>query len=96
MDLLDNIKDLGQDLPAYFCILLSMMIIGVLHFKRIIIAIFVVLALVLWVFPETFWIVVSIAVIYAGALWFEKAICQRMENLLRHHAPYLFIKISHN
>ena len=94
MALLDSIKDL--DLLAYFCILLSMMVTGVLHFKRIIIAIFVVLASVLWMFPETFWIVVSIAVIYAGALLFKKAIMKRMEKLLRHKAPYLFIKISHN
>ena len=97
MDLLDNIKDLGHDLPAYFCLLLSMMVIGVLHFKRIIIAIFVVLFFALLMFPEKIWILGSIAAIYAGALrFFKKAIIKRMEKLLRHYAPYLFIKISHN
>ena len=70
MDLLDNIKGLGDDLPAYFCILLSMMVIGVLHFKRIIIAIFVVLFFALLMFPEKIWILGSIAAIYAGALRF--------------------------
>ena len=96
MDLLDNIKDLGHDLPAYFCLLLSMMVIGILHFTEIIVSIFVVLVLALLIFPEQFWILGSIAVIYGGALRFKKAIIKRMEELLRRHAPYLFIKISHN
>ena len=96
MALLDNIKDLGHDLPAYLCILFSMMVIGILHFTEIIVSIFVVLVLALLMFPENIWILASVATIYVGALLFKNAILKRVENLLRHRAPYLFVKISHN
>ena len=96
MDLLDNIKDLGHDLPAYFSIILSFMVIGILDFTEIKVTIFVVLFFALLMFPENIWILASVAAIYVGALLFKNAILKRVENLLRHRAPYLFVKISHN
>ena len=85
MTLLENVK--LMELPEYFAIMLSFLVIGILHFWSFILPIFGIQFLAVWYYPENIGLWASIFG-YGASIWFSDSIMIRLEKSMQNVAPY--------